>query len=336
MTATTREADDLAEALSCLLPARPGRDVPELGDTAARTAQPPQRHGGSPAGRAPAARPPRPERPRIRAAVGRRRPGARRAAADRPRAGRAGSGGPEARRRDAAGGRGRGARGRRLHAYRPRRAPRRVRGARRHPRRLPADRGAPGPGRVLGRHRRGDPLVQGGRPAQPRDRGPRPVGATVPRAAAHRRGARSGPGRWLRRCPGLADMLAKLAEGIAVEGMESLMPVLLEGSGGMQSVLEVLPSHPLVVVVDPERVRARAHDLVATSAEFLEASWLGAAAGSAVPVDLQGVLGTRVLLDSRRAAGARPVRSTCPGGRSPRSPATPSWPSSPRRRTVSS
>jgi transcription-repair coupling factor (superfamily II helicase) len=92
--------------------------------------------------------------------------------------------------------------------------------------------------------------------------------------------------------PGLADMLAKLAEGIAVEGMESLMPVLLEGSGGMQSVLEALPARSLVVLVDPERVRTRAHDLVATSAEFLEASWVGAAAGRAVPVDLHGVLGT--------------------------------------------
>ena len=92
--------------------------------------------------------------------------------------------------------------------------------------------------------------------------------------------------------PGIGDMLARLAEGIAVEGMESLMPVLLQDSGGMQSVLDLLPPRSLVVLVDPERVRTRAHDLVATSAEFLEASWVGAAAGSAVPVDLQSVLGT--------------------------------------------
>ncbi len=92
--------------------------------------------------------------------------------------------------------------------------------------------------------------------------------------------------------PGVADMLAKLAEGIAVEGMESLMPVLLADTGGMQSVLDLLPSRSLVVLVDPERVRTRAHDLVATSTEFLEASWVGASAGSAVPVDLQSVLGT--------------------------------------------
>jgi len=91
--------------------------------------------------------------------------------------------------------------------------------------------------------------------------------------------------------PGIADMLTKLAEGIAVEGMESLAPVLLQDTG-MQSVLDVLPPRSLVVLVDPERIRTRAHDLVATSAEFLEASWVGAAAGSVVPVDLQGLLGT--------------------------------------------
>jgi len=89
--------------------------------------------------------------------------------------------------------------------------------------------------------------------------------------------------------PGVADMLLKVAEGIAVEGMESLSPALVDG---MESVLDVLPHESIVVVADPERVRTRAHDLVATSAEFLEASWANAAAGNVVPVDLQGVLGT--------------------------------------------
>ncbi|WP_306512763.1 transcription-repair coupling factor [Janibacter hoylei] len=89
--------------------------------------------------------------------------------------------------------------------------------------------------------------------------------------------------------PGVADMLLKVAEGIAVEGMESLGPVLVDG---MESILDVLPEGAGVVLLDPERVRARAHDLVSTSAEFLEASWANAAAGNAVPIDLEGVLGT--------------------------------------------
>ncbi|CAG7574261.1 transcription-repair coupling factor (superfamily II helicase) [Barrientosiimonas humi] len=90
--------------------------------------------------------------------------------------------------------------------------------------------------------------------------------------------------------PGVADLLHKVAEGIAVEGMESLMPALL--ADGMETLLDVLPEGTHVVLSDPERVRTRAHDLVATSEEFLQASWANAAAGNAVPVDLESVLGT--------------------------------------------
>ncbi|EWT01596.1 transcription-repair coupling factor [Intrasporangium oryzae NRRL B-24470] len=89
--------------------------------------------------------------------------------------------------------------------------------------------------------------------------------------------------------PGVADMLSKVAEGIAVEGMESLAPALVDG---MEPVLDVLPAESIIVLADPERIRRRAHDLVATSDEFLEASWANAAAGNAVPVDLQSLLGS--------------------------------------------
>ncbi len=88
--------------------------------------------------------------------------------------------------------------------------------------------------------------------------------------------------------PGVADMLAKVAEGIAVEGMESLAPALVDG---MESVLDVLPAALVVVLADGERIRTRAHDLVATSDEFLQASWANAAAGNSVPVDLESLLG---------------------------------------------
>ncbi|PRY15254.1 transcription-repair coupling factor [Kineococcus rhizosphaerae] len=83
--------------------------------------------------------------------------------------------------------------------------------------------------------------------------------------------------------PGAADVLAKLAEGIAVEGMESLAPALVDG---MEPLLDVLPAGTHVVLTDPEKVRARAHDLVATGAEFLDAAWVNAAAGGQTPVDL--------------------------------------------------
>ncbi len=89
-------------------------------------------------------------------------------------------------------------------------------------------------------------------------------------------------------CPASPRCSTKVAEGIAVEGMESLAPALVEG---MESVLDVLPASTIVLLADPERIRRRAHDLVATSDEFLEASWANAAAGNQVPVDLQSLLG---------------------------------------------
>ncbi|HEY6793357.1 MAG TPA: transcription-repair coupling factor [Kineosporiaceae bacterium] len=88
------------------------------------------------------------------------------------------------------------------------------------------------------------------------------------------------------RLPGVADMLEKIAHGVAVEGMESLAPVLVDG---MEPLLDRLPAGTHLVVIDPEKVRARAHDLVATSAEFLEASWANASAGNATPVDLSSL-----------------------------------------------
>jgi len=90
--------------------------------------------------------------------------------------------------------------------------------------------------------------------------------------------------------PGVSDMLVKVAEGIAVEGMESLSPILL--GDAMQPLLDALMPGTHVVLCDPERVRTRAADLVTTSAEFLDASWANAAAGNVVPVDLEGTLGT--------------------------------------------
>ncbi len=94
--------------------------------------------------------------------------------------------------------------------------------------------------------------------------------------------------------PGVADMLTQIADGIAVEGMESLTPALV---GGMQSLVDVLPAHAGVLTLDPERVRTRAHDLVSTSQEFLDASWSNAVAGNAVPVDLERMLGSASYLD---------------------------------------
>ncbi len=82
----------------------------------------------------------------------------------------------------------------------------------------------------------------------------------------------------------LGELLAKLAEGIPVEGMEALIPALVEGE--MQLLTQVLPEGTRVLVLDPEKVRTRAADLERTGAEFLEASWNAAALGADAPVQI--------------------------------------------------
>jgi len=83
--------------------------------------------------------------------------------------------------------------------------------------------------------------------------------------------------------PALGDVLGKLAEGIAVEGMEAFAPVLAER---MELLVDYVPAGGLVLACDPERVRSRAEELVSTSREFLGASWGNAAAGGEAPIDL--------------------------------------------------
>ncbi|MEU1788961.1 transcription-repair coupling factor [Streptomyces sparsogenes] len=83
--------------------------------------------------------------------------------------------------------------------------------------------------------------------------------------------------------PELGELLGRIAEGIAVEGMESLAPVLVDD---MELLLDVMPAGSMAVVCDPERVRTRAADLVATSQEFLQASWAATAGGGEAPIDV--------------------------------------------------
>ena len=78
-------------------------------------------------------------------------------------------------------------------------------------------------------------------------------------------------------------MLDRIAQGHAVDGMEALSPVLVDG---MELLVDVLPSDTHVLVCDPELVRGRAIDLVKTSEEFLHASWAAAAGGGQAPIDL--------------------------------------------------
>ncbi len=95
--------------------------------------------------------------------------------------------------------------------------------------------------------------------------------------------------------PQLLELTDRLAAGIAVEGMESLAPALVDE---MELLVDLMPDDTHVLVLDPERARSRAHDLVATSEEFLGASWAAAAGGGKAPVDL-GAASYRSLADVR-------------------------------------
>ena len=83
--------------------------------------------------------------------------------------------------------------------------------------------------------------------------------------------------------PGIRGMLEKMAEGIPAEGMESLIPALVDD---IVTVVDYLPEGSAIALVDPERSVTRAITLLETNREFLEAAWSAATAGAASPVDL--------------------------------------------------
>jgi transcription-repair coupling factor (superfamily II helicase) len=85
------------------------------------------------------------------------------------------------------------------------------------------------------------------------------------------------------RLPGVRDLLDKVAAGIYADGMEALTPALADA---LTPVFKLMPRGALALFLDPERLRRRAQDLLATAGEFLGAAWEAAAAGGAAPVDL--------------------------------------------------
>ena len=81
--------------------------------------------------------------------------------------------------------------------------------------------------------------------------------------------------------PAAAEMLEKISEGIAFEGMESLIPLLIDET---ETLLSRMPVNTQIVFIDEQRIRSRAADLLATNEEFLNASWSNAALGGIAPL----------------------------------------------------
>ena len=87
--------------------------------------------------------------------------------------------------------------------------------------------------------------------------------------------------------PEVATLTSKLAEGIYVDGMESLQGLL---RNDLTSIVDLLPPNFQIVLVDEPRINSRALDLVATNMEFLDASWSNAAQGAVAPISLTAEL----------------------------------------------
>ncbi len=77
--------------------------------------------------------------------------------------------------------------------------------------------------------------------------------------------------------PELREMAEKISEGIYVEGMEALSGVL---NNSLLALPDFLDENREIIILEKERVRNRALDLIRTSEEFLEAAWSNVAMGA--------------------------------------------------------
>ncbi len=155
----------------------------------------------------------------------------------------------------------------------------------------------------------------------------RAVGAAVPRAADHRRrpraGGRAGAAPARRGRPARQDRRGHRGRR---DGVARARAGRRDGAAARRAAAGCQ-----VVVCDPERVRTRAHDLVATSAG-VPAGQLGQRRRRERRAGRPGAgAGHRVVLGPGPPARARRASWGCPGGRSGPSAPTPSWPPEPPR-----
>ena len=87
--------------------------------------------------------------------------------------------------------------------------------------------------------------------------------------------------------PTLVEMLSRISDRTDVDGMEALIPALVDTP--MVPLLELMPENTHIMVIAPEKVRTRIADLEATDAEFMAAGWEAAAMGADGPVSVQGL-----------------------------------------------
>ncbi|MFT4245418.1 MAG: transcription-repair coupling factor [Micrococcaceae bacterium] len=100
---------------------------------------------------------------------------------------------------------------------------------------------------------------------------------------------------YIERFPAAKTMLEKISEGIPVDGMESLLPLL---SDEMGYFVDYLPKNSHLVFVEDEKIKNRALDLQRTGEQFLAASWNYADDEQSAPVDIRESLATAHFLSS--------------------------------------
>ena len=82
--------------------------------------------------------------------------------------------------------------------------------------------------------------------------------------------------------PVAGDLLARVAEGLDVEGVESLLPLLYDE---LPTLPDYLPAGSVLVVVDPKRTVDRAEEVRKQAEEAMQASWGTAAEGGTAPLE---------------------------------------------------
>ena len=78
------------------------------------------------------------------------------------------------------------------------------------------------------------------------------------------------------------ELLSKIGNGLLPEGMESLIPLLVEE---LHLISQSMPDTFETIFIERERVVGRIADLLATNEEFREAAWSNAAVGGKAPIE---------------------------------------------------
>lgn len=79
-----------------------------------------------------------------------------------------------------------------------------------------------------------------------------------------------------------SELLGKIANGLLPEGMESLIPLLVDD---LRLINQLMPDGFESIFIERERVIGRISDLLATNEEFREAAWSTAAVGGKAPIE---------------------------------------------------